>query len=113
MSSKVYCIAQFLPKEGKEAALFKVLQDLEPNSTRENGCIQYTVTRQLVSPYAEGKSFPIAFNEIWASNAAFEQHCERAEIKHFFETQCIAETGLVADFNVCVYTDEPAHFAEL
>jgi len=113
MSSKVYCIAQFQPKAGKEAALFKILQDLEPNSNREDGCIQYTVTRQQASPYAEGKSFPIAFNEIWESNAAFEAHCERAEIKQFFEEQCMAETGLVLNYNVCIYTDEPEHFSDM
>ncbi len=32
---------------------------------REDGCIQYTVTRHIQSPFAEGQSFPIAFNEIW------------------------------------------------
>ena len=34
MSKKVYCSAQFLPKPGKEKALFKVLQSLEPNTLR-------------------------------------------------------------------------------
>lgn len=84
MSKKVYCIAQFLPKEGKLDALFTVLQNLEPNTMREDGCLQYTVTRQLQSPFAEGASFPIAFNEVWADNAAFEAHCQREEIKQFF-----------------------------
>ncbi|MDP4946465.1 MAG: antibiotic biosynthesis monooxygenase, partial [Alishewanella sp.] len=96
MSKKVYCVAQFLPKAGKEAALFKVLQSLEPNTLREDGCLQYIVTRQLASPFAEGKSFPIAFNEIWADIASFEAHCQRAEIKHFFETYCVADDGLAA-----------------
>lgn len=32
MSKKVYCIAQFQPKPGKAAELFRVLQGLEPNS---------------------------------------------------------------------------------
>lgn len=34
MSKKVYCVAQFLPKEGKLNELFKVLQSLEPNTIR-------------------------------------------------------------------------------
>ena len=38
MSKKVYCIAQFLPKPGQEQALFQVLQALEPNTLREDGC---------------------------------------------------------------------------
>ncbi|WP_372833062.1 putative quinol monooxygenase [Pontibacterium sp.] len=110
MSKKVYCLAQFQPKPGKEAELFSILQSLEPNTQREDGCIQYTVTRHISSPFAEGSSFPIVFNEIWQDNAAFEAHCQRAEIVNFFETQCVAEDGLVADFNVCVYSDEPADY---
>jgi len=107
MSQKVYCIAQFLPKPGKEAELFKVLQSLEPNTLREDGCLQYIVTRHQPSSFAQGKSFPIAFNEIWQNNAAFEAHCQRKEIVNFFETYCVAEDGLAADWNVCIYTDQP------
>jgi quinol monooxygenase YgiN len=110
MSKKVYCIAQFLPKPGKADELFNVLQSLEPNSNREDGCLQYIVTRHVQSPFAEGKSFPIAFNEIWADIASFEAHCQRSEIKHFFETYCLAENGLAADWNVCIYSDEPVNF---
>ncbi|NVK55505.1 MAG: antibiotic biosynthesis monooxygenase [Alteromonadaceae bacterium] len=110
MSKKIYCIAQFLPKPGQEQALFKVLQSLEPNTLREEGCFQYIVTRQLNSPFAEGKSFPIAFNEIWADMASFEAHCQRQEISDFFATYCQAEDGLAADWNVCIYTDEPENY---
>ncbi|GAA0342127.1 putative quinol monooxygenase [Bowmanella denitrificans] len=110
MSKKVYCIAQFQPKPGKEAELFKVLQSLEPNTLREDGCLQYVVTRHLSSPFAEGKSFPIAFNEIWADMASFEAHCQRKEIADFFATYCMAENGLAADWNVCIYSDEPSDF---
>lgn len=45
MSKKVYCIAQFQPKAGREQELFEALQALEPNTLREDGCIQYIVTR--------------------------------------------------------------------
>ena len=110
MSKKVYCLAQFQPKPGCEAALFRVLQALEPNTLREEGCLQYCVTRQIASPFAEGESFPILFNEIWADREAFEAHCQRREIVEFFETQCVAETGLVARWNVCIYSDEPADY---
>lgn len=110
MSSKVYCLAQFKPKVGKEAELFRVLQSLEPNTLREDGCIQYRVTRQISSPFAEGESFPIVFNEIWANMAAFEAHCQRQEIVDFFNTYCAAEEGLAEDWNVCVYSDEPESY---
>ncbi|MDG4811542.1 antibiotic biosynthesis monooxygenase [Hydrogenovibrio sp. 3SP14C1] len=107
MSKKVYCLAQFQPKPGKEAELFQILQSLEPNTLREDGCLQYRVTRQVPTPYADGKSFPIVFNEIWSDINAFEAHCQRDEIVNFFNTYCLAETGLAQDWNVCIYTDEP------
>lgn len=110
MSKKVYCIAQFSAKPGKEKALFEVLQSLEPNTLREDGCLQYTVTRHLPSPFAEGSSMPIAFNEIWADMASFEAHCQRQEIREFFAKYCQAEDGLAADWNVCIYTDEPEDY---
>ncbi|MFN6971975.1 MAG: putative quinol monooxygenase [Rheinheimera sp.] len=110
MSKKVYCLAQFLPKVGQEAALFHVLQQLEPNTLREDGCLQYRVTRHIQSPFAEGVSFPIVFNEIWADLASFEAHCQRAEIKAFFEKYCLAEDGLAQQWNVCVYSDESTDF---
>ncbi|GAA5219344.1 putative quinol monooxygenase [Corallincola platygyrae] len=110
MSKKVFCLAQFKAKPGKESELFRVLQALEPNTLREDGCLQYTVTRHIPSPFAEGSSFPIVFNEIWADMPSFEAHCQRKEIQQFFEAQCVAESGLVEDFNVCVYSDEPEAF---
>lgn len=110
MSKKVYCIAQFLPKPGKEAELFKVLQGLEANTLREDGCLQYRVTRQIASPFAEGTSFPIVFNEIWTDIQSFEAHCQRQEIVDFFQTYCLADTGLAANWNVCIYSDEPEQY---
>lgn len=110
MSKKIYCVAQFQPKAGKEDELFDVLQSLEPNTLREDGCLQYIVTRHIASPFAPGKSFALAFNEIWADQPSFEAHCQRAEIKHFFDTYCLAEDGLAADWNVCIYSDEPSNF---
>lgn len=110
MSKKVYCIAQFLPKAGQEQALFQVLQSLEANTLREDGCLQYRVTRQISSPFAEGKSFPLVFNEIWADLASFEAHCQRREIQTFFSRYCLAEDGLAEDWNVCIYSDEPVGY---
>ena len=110
MSQKIYCIAMFKPKEGKLNQLFKVLQSLEANTLREDGCIQYMVTRHIKSDFAGGESFPIVFNEIWRDKSAFEAHCQRQEIVEFFETHCVAETGLVEQHNVCVYSDQPENY---
>ncbi|WP_130536365.1 putative quinol monooxygenase [Thiomicrorhabdus indica] len=110
MSKRVYCVAEFLPKEGKFDSLFQRLQALEPNTLREDGCIQYRVTRQIQSPFAEGKGFPIVFNEIWEDMDAFEAHCQRQEIVNFFQTVCLADDGLAAEWNVRVFSDEPNHY---
>lgn len=110
MSSKIYCIASFKPKPGKADELFRTLQALEPNTLRENGCERYVVTRHISNPFAEGKSFPIVFNEVWKTLNDFEAHCARKEIVEFFQRECIDEAGSVADYNVCVYTDEPAEY---
>ncbi len=37
MTNRVYVLAQFKPKGGKEAELFEVLKALEPDSYREEG----------------------------------------------------------------------------
>ncbi len=111
MSSLVYCTAQFKPKPGKEKELFAVLQSLEPNTLREDGCVQYRVTRHIPSPFAEGSSHPIVFHEIWRDQQSFEQHCQRAEIADFFSRYCAAEDGLAEEWNVCIYTDEPEDFS--
>lgn len=106
MSKKLYCIASFEPKEGKFEELFATLQALEPNSLREDGCLQYIVTGHRKNPFAEGESYPIVFNEIWESVEAFEAHCQRAEVVSFFERHCVDKDGLVAKSNVAVYSDE-------
>ena len=106
MSQKVYCIASFEAKEGKEKELLAVLQALEPKTIREDGCIQYLVTKHMAHQNAMGKSYPIVFNEIWESKEAFEFHCNKSYVTNFFKTHCVDTNGLVKDFNVCVYTDE-------
>ncbi len=106
MSKKIYCIAHFRAKERKEQELLKVLQNLEPLAQREDGCVQYLVTKQMTHPNATGTSFPIIFNEIWDSKESFELHCEKPYIKDFFQTHCVNKDGLVEEFNVCVYSDE-------
>lgn len=110
MSQKIYCIAEFRAKEGKDEALFEVLKALEPDTLREDGCIQYVTTRRMPSRFAEGTSYGIVLNEIWEDRYAFEAHCVRKAIVAFFEEQCASPEGLVSDYNVCIYTDEPVDY---
>ncbi len=106
MTDRVYVLAQFKPKAGKEAELFEVLKALEPDSYREEGCIQYMLTRQIEHPSATNNEYTIVFNEIWEDAEAWSAHGRRQQIQHFFETQVKAETGLVADAIVTAYSDE-------
>jgi quinol monooxygenase YgiN len=106
MSKIIYCIAQFTPKVGKFDELFEKLKALEPDTLREDGCLRYRVTKHITNPYATGESMPIVFNEAWASVEDFERHCQRDAIVEFFENECLSDNGLVAQYNVTVYSDE-------
>ncbi|WP_158774635.1 putative quinol monooxygenase [Cobetia sp. L2A1] len=109
MSSQVYCVARFEAKSGEEAAVFRALQQLEPNSHREDGCIQYTITRAHGSEDDERDTsgFHFAFLEIWADEECFEAHCRREEIAGFFAREVEAESGRIARAQVDIYSDEP------
>ncbi|MCM2681067.1 putative quinol monooxygenase [Echinimonas agarilytica] len=108
MSKKVYCLAQFRAKQGRHDELFQILQNLESDVLREDGCLQYIVTQQIKSDFATDESdFPIVFNEIWADIDAFEAHCQRSPVQAFFEQQCVAETGAAEQWHVSIYSDEP------
>ena len=110
MSSKVYVLAQFKAKKGKESELFEVLKALEPDSLREEGCIQYILTRQINHPSATRTDYSIVFNEIWANSESWAAHGRRLQIQTFFETHVQAETGLVEDAIVTAYSDEADNF---
>ncbi|MFT5721138.1 MAG: quinol monooxygenase YgiN, partial [Motiliproteus sp.] len=103
-------LAQFKAKEGKEAELFEILKGLEPDSYREEGCIQYMLTRQIDHPSATKNEYSIVFNEIWKDAQAWSAHGRRKQVQHFFATQVQADTGLVADAIVTAYTDEGPDF---
>lgn len=108
MSKRIYCIAEFAPKSGREQELFDLLVGLEPLSLREDGCIRYRVTRQINHPSAPTESkFTLVFNEEWASIEAFELHCEQAYVVDFF-TKYVQDpqTSLVDDSNVRIFSDE-------
>lgn len=110
MTSRVYVLAQFKPKQGKESELFEVLKALEPDSYREEGCIQYMLTRQIDHPSASRNEYSIVFNEIWEDADAWAAHGRRKQIQGFFEIQVEAETGLVDDVLVTAYSDEGIDF---
>ncbi|MCP4987041.1 MAG: antibiotic biosynthesis monooxygenase [Colwellia sp.] len=106
MSQKVYVLAQFKAKAGKEQELFNTLKALEPDSYREQGCIQYTVTRQIDHECATRNDYSIVFNEIWATAENWAAHGRRQQIQQFFESEVVSPEGLVDDAIVTAYSDE-------
>ncbi|WP_413285120.1 putative quinol monooxygenase [Vibrio sp. MA40-2] len=110
MTSRVYVLAQFKPKENKEAELFEVLKALEPDANREEGCVQYLLTRQISHPSATRNEYTIVFNEVWKDSECWAAHGRRKQIQNFFDTQVVAETGLVDDAIVTAYTDEAENY---
>lgn len=99
----LYCIAEFTPKEGREEELFIKLMALEEETHKEKGCIQYTVMKKFDHKYANGEHGGILFNEIWASEEDFENHCENKHIVDFFQNECIDENGSALKWNVNVF----------
>jgi len=110
MSQRVYVLAQFQAKPGKEQQLFDTLKALEPDSYREQGCIQYTVTRQIDHECATRNNHTIVFNEIWATAEDWAAHGRRKQISGFFENEVTNPGGLVADVIVTAYSDEGVDF---
>ncbi len=110
MSQKVYVLAQFKAKAGKEQELFNTLKALEPDSYREQGCIQYTVTRQIDHECATRNDYSIVFNEIWATAENWAAHGRRQQIQQFFESEVVSPEGLVDDAIVTAYSDEGVDF---
>ena len=110
MSKRVYVIAQFKAKPGKEQALFNTLKALEPDSYREEGCIQYTVTRQIDHECTTRNDYSIVFNEVWATSEDLTAHCKRQQIVDFFENEVVNPNGLVEDAIVTAYSNEGTDF---
>ncbi len=104
MAQELYCIAQFTPKEGRLEELYSKLKALEEESRKEDGCIQYIITRHTPNDFADGESAPLVFNEIWKDKKSFEDHCQREEIQNFFQSECLDENGSALKWNVCTYT---------
>lgn len=97
---KVYCTAEFKAKEGREDELFNALRALEKETHEEEGCVQYKVMRKIENQFAQGEHYGILMNEIWATEQAFEEHCQKPHIANFFESECLSDTGSAEKWNV-------------
>jgi len=77
---EVVCVAQFKAKEGKEEELLAALHALIPATRREKGNLRYELNQAIEDPRT------ITFIEKFASQEAFDFHCDTPYIKEFFGT---------------------------
>ncbi|ABI70363.1 putative quinol monooxygenase [Shewanella frigidimarina] len=77
-TQQIVCVAQFVAKAGKRDELVAVLASLIPDTRRESGCIRYELN---ISVDNDNK---VAFVEKFVDRAAFDQHCAKDAIQHYF-----------------------------
>ena len=76
---EIVCVAQFKAKEGKTDELLAALCTLIPETRRETGNIRYELNQAIEDPST------ITFVEKFASQEAFDFHCNAPYIKSFFD----------------------------
>jgi quinol monooxygenase YgiN len=93
---EIVCIAQFKAQEGKEEQLLETLHTLIPATWAEKGNIRYELNLAIDDPRS------ITFIEKFASQEAFDYHCETPYIKEFFATD---PPKFVESFVVTLYRE--------
>ena len=88
---ELVCVAQFKAKEGKENQLLKALHALIPATRSEKGNLRYELNQAIEDPRT------ITFVEKYASQEAFDFHCNTPYIKKFFDTvpSKLVETSVI------------------
>jgi len=77
---EIVCVAQFTAKESKEDELLEALHALISSTRGEKGNIRYELNQAIDAPGM------ITFIEKYASQEAFDYHCNTPYIKEFFDT---------------------------
>jgi len=76
---EIVCVAQFKAKEGKAEELLAALHGLIPDTRREKGNVRYELNQAIEDPRT------ITFIEKFASQEAFDLHCNTPYVKGFFD----------------------------
>jgi quinol monooxygenase YgiN len=76
---QIVCVAQFKAKTGREEELLEAMHGLIPATRSEPGNIRYELNQAIEDPRS------ITFVEKFASQEAFDSHCNTAYIKGFFD----------------------------
>jgi len=93
-TQQIVCVAQFVAKAGKRDALVAALARLIPDTRRESGCIRYELNVSVDDDHK------VAFVEKFVDRAAFDQHCTKEAIEHYFHN---VMPGLVESHHVEVF----------
>lgn len=93
---QVVCVAEFRAIEGKTDALIAALHSLIDATTKEPGCIRYELNHRV------DDARWVTFVEKWKDQKAFDEHCQKPYIKHYFEQ---VRPQLVEDFAVKLYRE--------
>jgi quinol monooxygenase YgiN len=93
-TAQLVCVAEFRALEGKEMELIAAMHSLIEPTRKEQGCLRYELNQRSDDPRR------ITFIEKWKNQAAFDEHCATAYIKHFFDE---VRPRLVVDFEVKLY----------
>ncbi|PKH57811.1 antibiotic biosynthesis monooxygenase [Shewanella sp. Choline-02u-19] len=77
-TQQLVCVATFTAKPGKIAGLVEALSALIADTRRENGCIRYELN------LSRDNADKVTFVEKFVDEAAFNSHCEKEAIQHYF-----------------------------
>ncbi len=93
---QVVCVAEFRALEGKTDQLVAALHSLIEATTAEPGCIRYELNQRVDDDRW------VTFIEKWKDQQAFDEHCQKPYITHFFND---VRPPLVEDFAVKLYRE--------
>lgn len=108
MSNHVFVVSEWLPKEGKDDALWEVLKGLMVLSRKERGCVRAHATRQISHPGSPSQSkYTIVLLQEYIDINAFDIHCASDYVtnafRKFIENK---DTALVKDWQCRLFSEE-------
>ena len=108
MSKHVFVVSEWLPKEGRDQALWNCFTELMAVSKKEKGCVRAHATRQISHPGSPSKSkYTIVLLQEYEDIKAFDAHCAQPYVTDFFKTSIENEdTALVEDWRCRLFSED-------
>ncbi|HEY2811403.1 MAG TPA: antibiotic biosynthesis monooxygenase [Rhabdochlamydiaceae bacterium] len=107
MSDPVFVVSEWLPKKGKDQALWEQAKEIMALTGKEKGCLRAHATRQITHPNAPGKSkYTIVLFQEYVNLQAFDTHCKADYVSHFFEKYVANEdTAIVEEWTCRLFSE--------